>query len=195
MPENTLSPAKRNSHWSRIFPIESGTETGSGSFENESAGEKILRGLIEKVGSDDRKNRLRLSIVRDVNKRKPYVYRVLLTENIEVREGTRATVTGRIHTMEPSSSVNLDRFLSVYLAIGSYVLSFGVLATDEQGLRPPKNEKGLTILKHNLNLVDAWTVGPNSLEVSAIAKDDDPFIPEGVEAPPVLDVLDFLKQH
>ena len=50
-----------------------------------------------------------------------------------------------------------------------------------------KNRK--TILKHHINAVDAWQVGPNDMEVMAIDKDDEPVIPEGVNDAPIIEVL------
>jgi hypothetical protein len=162
-------------------------------YKNESAAGKIFRGLIETVGKDDPENRIRISIIRGIDKQNPSIYRVLVTENVEMREGSLTVLRSRIHTMEPHSSANLERFLSVYMVAKQFILSFGVLEEGERSLRPPKSRDQINILKKDLNVIDAWTIGRHSLEVSAIAKDDDPVIPQGIDNPPVLEVLNFLK--
>jgi hypothetical protein len=89
--------------------------------------------------------------------------------------------------MTPSTSENLDRFLSAFNERKNYILSYAVVKNEriiESSLAKKK-----TIRKFDINVLEAWKVGPNDIEVMAINSDDDPLIPEGVSNPPIIESL------
>ena len=45
------------------------------------------------------------------------------------------------------------------------------------------------IRKSHINVIEAWSIGPNDIEMMAIREDDDPIIPEDVENPPIIDAM------
>ncbi|MFJ5537451.1 hypothetical protein [Vreelandella titanicae] len=89
--------------------------------------------------------------------------------------------------MTPSRSENLDRFLSAFEERKSYSLSYAVVKNEriiENSLGKKKS-----IRKFDVNVIEAWKIGPNDIEVMAIYSDDDPLIPEGVNNAPIIESL------
>lgn len=158
-------------------------------FRNEAAAEKIFEELVETIGENDPKSRLRVTIVRGISQRNPHMYRVQLSENFEVSENTKIMMVSRIHTMTPTSSANLDRFLAAYEEAGEYLLTFAVMDPKASAPSSPTWKKGSFLRIRELNIINAWQVGPNTIEAVAIQAGDDPIVPEGVEAPPVRELL------
>ncbi len=158
-------------------------------FRNEAAAESIFEELIETIGENDPKNRLRVTIIRGLSQRNPHMYRVQLSENFETSENTTIMMVSRIHTMEPTSSANLDRFLAAYEEAGEYLLTFAVMDLEASAPSSPTWKKGSFLSIRELNVINAWQVGPNTIEAVAIQAGDDPIIPKGVEAPPVRELL------
>tara|TARA_R110001583_G_scaffold42556_16_gene135432 strand:- start:1530 stop:4811 length:3282 start_codon:yes stop_codon:yes gene_type:complete len=163
-------------------------------FRNATPAEKIFEELVDTVGQDDPNNRLRVSIIRGVSRRHPGHYRVQLSENFDANESDRVMIASRIHTMEPSSPANLDRLLATYEAAGKYVLTFAVMAEKTSPPQPPTWKSGSFLRLRELNVINAWEVGLNSLDSVAIKRDDDPIIPAGVGNPPVRELLDTLEK-
>ena len=91
--------------------------------------------------------------------------------------------------MEPTSSANLDRFLAAYEEAGEYLLTFAVMDLEASAPSSPTWKKGSFLSIRELNVINAWQVGPNTIEAVAIQAGDDPIIPKGVEAPPVRELL------
>jgi hypothetical protein len=95
-------------------------------FRNRDAARQIFHYWNLELGNRDTEERLRVSIVRGINTAKPHFYRVVVGSNPahEFRNpGIQyAVFVSRMSTMEPDSSVNLERFLTSYQKIGSYFL-------------------------------------------------------------------------
>ncbi|KKN65692.1 hypothetical protein LCGC14_0479170 [marine sediment metagenome] len=162
-------------------------------FRNKGAAEKIFEELVETIGKDDPKNRLRVTIIRGVNQQNPHEYRVHLSENFEANENGKIMMVSRINTMHPQSSVNLDRFLRDYKQAGEYVLTFGVIDQNSSTPHLPTWKNGSYLGIRDLNVIQGWEVGRNSLDSVAIQSSDDPIIPKGVDAPPVWQLLKVKK--
>ena len=77
-------------------------------FKDGDAAHEIFRLWREELGTDP-EDRLRVAIVRGINKAKPYSYRVVIGSSPEAalrRRGTHyAVFVSRLNTMEPSSNV------------------------------------------------------------------------------------------
>jgi hypothetical protein len=158
-------------------------------FQNEAAAEKIFEELVETIGENDLKSRLRVTIVRGTSQQNPHMYRVQFSENFEASENSKIMMVSRIHTMEPTSSANLDRFLAAYEESGKYLLTFAVMDRQASAPSEPTWKKGSFLRVRELNVIDAWQVGLNTVESVAIQASDDPIIPESVEDPPVRELL------
>jgi hypothetical protein len=157
-------------------------------FRHRTPAEKILALWRSELGPRDEENKLRVAIIRGVSKTNPHMYRVVVGSNPAASfshpDTTRAVMIARIHTMEPSSSENLKRFLDSYEVCKSYILTLGFRVGQHIDLAP-KNQ----LLKQELVVREAWEIGLNDIDVVAIREDDDPVVPDGQECAPVLEAL------
>ena len=156
-------------------------------FEDEQAAAAIFENLESILGEEDKGNRLKISIIRNINKHYPTHYRLCISENYTGDSDKRVQMVARINTMEPLTSKNLDMFLSAFKESKSYFLSYGVVKNEQ--LLSISSKKKKTIRKFHLNVVEAWEVGPNDIEMMGINVGDDPLIPEGISNAPIIETL------
>lgn len=156
-------------------------------FEDREAAAAIFAALRKDVGQIDEKERLRVSIVRGVDRHSPYAYTVVIGANVpsaKMSADKLLLMVSRFHTMHPDSDVNLRRFLAAYGKIGGYFFMPAV-----------RNGAGIEfidddyIAKRELNIRDAWQIGRHDPDALAIRDDDEPLIPEGEMNPPIMDLL------
>lgn len=156
-------------------------------YENENAAKDIFIDLHRELSTEDRSNRLKISIIRHINKKFPANYRICISENISPSETKIIQTMSRIQTMEPENKNSIELFLKAYEKSGRYILSYGFIKNGKMVhcLYPDPHK----IIKFDINVIDAWKIGPNDIEIAAIQNDDDPIIPEGVEKPPFFEAL------
>jgi hypothetical protein len=161
-------------------------------FEDQDAATKIFRGLRKQVGKSDDENRLRITILRGIRKSQPAAYRVVIGTNIDRRyaKGMLIMMVNRIHVMEPDTSQNLDRFLETLKGAPDYLLAPALF-----GRGQPNIGIGLAIRKTELVVRNAWELGLHDIDIVGLASDDDPIVPQGVDAPPCREALEFLKNR
>lgn len=164
-------------------------------FQNKDAGQEIFREWISKIGREDDKNRLRVSIVTGVNKDHPFAYNVVIGSNIVVpkdRLATKEIVTvSRINRMRPDKSINLDTFEERYGRVGSYLILPAFLPDVHAS---PELFPDLAIRKQTIRICQAWEVGENDLDSAAIGPDDSPIVPLEIRDAPVLRLLERRKR-
>jgi hypothetical protein len=164
-------------------------------FQNGDAGRQIFAQWRQELGPQDKEERLRVTIIRGVDRSNPHAYRVVIGSNLPdgLAEDERRLVfmVSRCNTMAPTSDANLQRFLGSYEAASRYYLA-GAVITDEQSRPVPVSD--VYIAKRELNVRDAWQIGRNDPDVVGIRDDDDPIIPAGQQDAPVLDVLRWLQE-
>lgn len=156
-------------------------------FKDGKAASDIFNDLINELGPTDIHNRLRVSIVRHIDKTNPAHYRVCISENIAFDNNHIAHIVSRLNTMTPSNTKGLDEFLDAYKKTGSYILSYGVIKNGQ--ILPPNSGEIKLIQKSDINIIEAWEIGPNDLEIVAIQQDEEPIIPEGEKNPPIFEAL------
>ncbi len=156
-------------------------------FEDNQAAIAIFDDLENEIGKKDSSNRLRVSIIRHINKKFPAHYRVCISENISHDIKNQVQMVARINTMEPLNSENLDRFMAAYETHKSYMLSYAVVKNEQDFPLFFKNRK--MIRKFDIFVIEAWEIEPNDIEIMAIQEDDDPIIPEGVINPPIFESI------
>lgn len=164
-------------------------------FENEEWGSRILEDWRHRLGEADVCEKLRVSIIRGINKNRPHDYRVVISTNPEraLLEANRLVMfMNRIHVMTPKSSVNLERFVARYKAANSYFLTSAVV-NHESGQIKPRFD--LMIQKKEVNVRWAWEIPMHDPDCVGISLDDDPIVPDGEENPPVVKVLEWLRAH
>lgn len=155
-------------------------------FQDEQAAKSIFEDLVKEVGECDEENRLKVSIIKGINKKAPANYRVCISENSPFDNKKILQMMARNNTMTPLNDANLERFLSEYQVERSYLITYAVLQ-DERLV--PLSFSPAQIKKSDLTVLDEWKIGLNDIEVVAIDSTDDPIIPEGIENPPIKDVM------
>ncbi|WP_168016160.1 hypothetical protein [Halomonas salinarum] len=156
-------------------------------FENEAAARKIFRDLKLELGDSDKKDRLRISIIQGINKRSPAHYRVCISENVSHTGNGLVQLACKMKTMTPTNNSNLETFIKAYNKKGFYKISYASIKNGE--IVTPSASNRITISKNKLNIIEEWRIGQNDLEVVAIQEDDDPIIPEGIENPPIQNII------
>lgn len=158
-------------------------------FSDVEAGKAIFDEWRKQLGKIDYEDRLRVSIITGVDKRKPFSYKVVIGVDPKLKENDEPKLQyliSRVHRMDPLDHVNLGRFLTRLKQTGWYVL-LPLPYKDEFSISVPLWESG--IAKSKINIREAWQIGAHDPDVIALRADDDPVIPDGVDNPPVLDAL------
>jgi hypothetical protein len=163
-------------------------------FKNREIAKQIFAQWRSEIGVRDEAEQIRISIIRGIDKKNPYFYRVVIGSNPDTSlpmSGIRyAVFVNRVHTMEPSSNENLERFLRSYNSFGQYFLVPAVANTDMTSIDPILDHD---IAKREMYVKDAWEIGKNDLESAAIYNDDDPIIPDRVKNPPIVELLQLKR--
>ena len=97
----------------------------------------------------------------------------------------------RIHTMKPDTSLNIDLFKSLHKKFGLCKLS-SVQIDDNQQMVLDNSQQRCPFLLPVKNIVfrEAWEIGKDDQDSSAIFVDDNPFVPaEREKDAPVLELL------
>ena len=155
-------------------------------FENEQAGQAIFRAWKGRWGNEDKDEAIRLAIITGLSKRNPAEYAVVVGPNFQQmaeNEKKLATYVFRINRMSPTTSTNLDNFITAYEKAGVFLLAPAQLSANITIPRMPFVQFALT--KRRLALREAWQIGENDPDISALDDNDEPIIPAGVTDPPV----------
>ncbi|KLA55425.1 hypothetical protein XEUV685_12910, partial [Xanthomonas euvesicatoria] len=155
-------------------------------FENVAVGHKIFENIAKTIGEKDPSNALRIALIRGINRKNAAHYRVAVTSNFDRsddRSSKVQTALSRLHTMTPSSSENIDRFLKDYeIHKRCHVATM--------------NSKGMLVshlITSGIVVMNAWEIDENDQEISAIQPDDDILIPAGTENLPISRALAKLR--
>ncbi|WP_055137042.1 hypothetical protein [Pseudomonas corrugata] len=155
-------------------------------FENAAIGHKIFENIAKTIGDKDSNNTLRIALIRGIDSQNLAHYRVEVTSNLDrYEDGSSRVQAGlsRLHTMTPSSSENIDRFLKDY-----EVRKKCHVAT--------VNAKGKLVshlITSGVVVMYAWEIDENDQEISAVKPDDDIFVPADVKNPPISRALAKLR--
>lgn len=160
-------------------------------FSNREAGREIFVHWREELGTADVKERLRLVVVRGIDKGHPHAYRAIIgsAPTASPASGRFLTYVSRIRRMDAATPDNLDRFLVAYDSIGALYLVPAFAPPGANDVRDAKVEGDLSIGIHRIYVRNAWELGPNDIDAGAIQEEDDPVIPEDVENAPVVGLL------
>ncbi len=165
-------------------------------FKSGGPAKGIIEGFREDIGSDDRDDLLRVSIIRGINRSEPFWYRVLIGTNVNrkaLRGAKFFAIVNKTITMKPTSHVNLERFLEAFAKIGAFFIT---TAVDEKGsLGDLQVFYESSILKRNLNVRWARDVARHDPDSVAIHIDDDPILLPGQENAPVVELLNWKRKN
>lgn len=87
--------------------------------------------------------------------------------------------------MEPKENTNLTNLIAGYQHYKKYVL-IPAQIDDDMKVKPYPE---LGILKAELKIINAWTIGIHDFERVVITKDDNPIIPDDIPDAPIIEVL------
>ena len=164
-------------------------------FQDGAAGKAIFKELIEKFGSEDRDNRIRISIITGLNKAIPSKYGVVIGSNlpddIEYKKGREIISISRVHHMDGRNPMSLRMFQERFDRSGKFWL-MAAHWPDEHS--QPTLYESTAILKNAIRITPAWQVGENDPDSAAFGPEDEPIIPVTVTDAPVLKMLERRKR-
>lgn len=158
-------------------------------FEDYESGKHIFTGIKNKIGSVDVNGKIRLVIIKGIDKRNPHAYAVVFSSNLnESKEASKTfLILSRINRMEPQNSTNLDNFERAYKSANICVLA----PCSVSNLMP---ERQYIIQLKEVIIRNAWEIGENDMDIMGLPEDCDPIVPDGVIDPPYLKSLRFKKR-
>lgn len=161
-------------------------------FKSSQGAIELFNNLYKEIGKIDNAERLRISVVRGISKSEPFHYRIQIGENPQsYGDAKQLTMISRIHEMNPINDQNWSRFEQAFNEYGEYRLGFGIFK--DGAFFPAENIEDTLISKKEMIIKYAWEVGPNDFECSTIYVDDDPIVPEGINAPPYIETIKRLR--
>lgn len=164
-------------------------------FKNGEPGQKIFEEWITRFGKEDKEEKIRICIVKGIDKENPHFYRVVVTSKLdkeEIPKGGFVYTAFRIHEMNPTSSKNLDDLVSMYNQLKYFILIPAEFDSENLRVRPFFN---LGIKKNEISIRNAWEIGDHDPDMPCIKKGDDPVIPDSEVDPPIKRLLDRLRKE
>lgn len=158
-------------------------------FAEKEYGIQIFEEWIRNLGNIDKKNKIRITIIKGIDKNNPYWYRVIINTNIDednVDYNKCYILSSRIHDMKAVNDSNLKLMESIYKKDGKFMLLPGEFKNNGQIMEPIVNK---SIIKNNIYFRNAWEIGEGDLDSVGIRKDDQPILPKDIKNPPVIELL------
>jgi hypothetical protein len=135
-------------------------------FRNAEAGKGIFKQWRERIGLDDAKDEIYLSIIRNLPSQESQYYILMVTSKLGADSNPRQSIIlgSRSMTMTPPDNTNLNRFLAALEATKEfYLMPAGLTAHGE-----PVMFHQFAILKRALSVRDAKDIGPDDVERMAL---------------------------
>lgn len=158
-------------------------------FANTKEGGDVFKDLAEKVGNIDERGRLKLSIIKGISSTNPTHYTVMVSEDSVPEQRKIMGMVSRIQRMTPATTENIDRF--VEMCSRTDKCYFGCDSMLEELMEAVPEHFGILI--KNIRILWAWQIELKDPEFAALDLKERPFIPSGVENPPVLVTLEALR--
>jgi hypothetical protein len=163
-------------------------------FVNFVAGEKILKDWISRIGYYDKDDLIQIGIIKGIDKKNPYHYRVIITSKINPSTNSSGAnlfqILSRLHTMQAQNSNTLS-LLETAIGMNSFFDLLQVTAEIDGPIPHPE-----TAIKKNISSItirNAWEVEPDSFLLTGILPTDDPILPPGSEEAPITKALEFSR--
>jgi hypothetical protein len=152
-------------------------------------GKKIFKDWIKKIGTIDSEEKIKITIIKGVDRFNPYWYRVHIGTDVkkeELKSGDIILSASRFHEMNATKPENLNNLISAYNHYKSFRFCPAEVVLNVNKINPFEE---FSILKHEITVRNAWEIGLHDLESVAIKKNDNPIIPEDIKNAPILEVL------
>ena len=164
-------------------------------FTDRNAGCEIFAQWQKEIGKVDATERLRLTIIQGITRKNANAYTAVISANPDLPDASRKSkyffMVSRMLRMDPSSDTNLREFLARFRQTKCYLL---VPAWSRGADHPPELFFERGILKRDIQIREAWQIGPNDPDAIALGDNPDPIIPEGEYDPPVFRALKWLRE-
>lgn len=157
-------------------------------FDDHQKAVAIFKEWRESFGDKAGEN-IKISILKGIDANNPHWYKGLISSNVKeqgMKNGNTLILMTKISTMTPTNPRNLEGFLESYARFGYFILA-PFFIDIKSGKPEPLNEWGFPMKE--LSVRNAWEVGLNELEMTAIDAAENPVIPKGVTDAPVLKVI------
>lgn len=162
-------------------------------FQDENAGKSIFDKWIQKFGKEDKEDSIKITIIKGVNKNNPFEYRVHITSDVKFDDMNHKeryfTVAARFHTMTPNNPQNLNIIETYFKQNTKYLLCPAKMSYNGNQAGQPNIFPENSILKHKIEIKNAWEIGHNDMLSSGILANDNPIIPDNIKNAPILEVL------
>jgi hypothetical protein len=159
-------------------------------FENGNSGKSIFEEWIKRFGKEDKDDIIKLTIIKGVNRKNPYWYKVHITANFQSQSFSSKeryiSVAARFHQMTPSNSENMQRIEQIIGSKSKFLFCPAQISKDGKDVEPYFDS---AIVKSSIEMRNAWELGINDIVSVVIQEDDDPIIPIGIKNAPVLEVM------
>ncbi|HEY0021186.1 MAG TPA: hypothetical protein VGC13_33090 [Longimicrobium sp.] len=160
-------------------------------FRHATPPEQIFLQWREELGTRDTQERLRVVIVRGIDRTDPHAYRIVLGVNAQrtTDDETRVFLIYRHLRVDATTGVNLENFLDAFQQTGEYALApaLGSEGGSFKSLLPGY------VLKREVHVREAWQIGIHDPDMVAINADEEPVIPENENDAPVLALIRWLR--
>lgn len=162
-------------------------------FGNPEVGAEIFACWRQEMGEEDKEGRLRVLLIRGIDKAQPHAYRVAIGAEIASMEReseyTLFSSIYRMCRMDPATSENLDRFIAAQKNVGEFYLVPGYARRNADGNYAVEFASSLGIKVRKVHVRDAWEIGPNDIDRVVVSAKDDPIVPKDVKRAPVHELL------
>lgn len=164
-------------------------------FSNIEYGALIFHKWIEEIGKNDNENKIKVGIIKGIDKNNPFHYKIIFTEDIaqtlpDLEKGY-FILPSRIHIMEPNNNTNLTNFIE-HIKMTNFNYYLAPAFFNPKVTNYDVQYENL-IKKNKIEIKDAWEVGEDSWLSHAITIDDDPIIPASVKNPPIIRLMNLKK--
>ena len=164
-------------------------------FTNKDAGISIFKEWISMFGKVDEKNIITVGLIKGINKNNLSHYKMIFGANLDVLmsgDNKYITTANRFQRMTPNNDDNFKNFEDIVLKRGKqyYLMPSYMNPKDNR----PELAVDYAILKNDIEIKNAWEIGPESWLSAAITPDDDSFIPDHVTKAPITEVITQQKK-
>jgi len=165
-------------------------------FLEESFGTNIFKKWTKEISSDDSENRIGVSLITGLIASDPTAYRVGVYNNYQHR-GNTARIGEPFLTINKSKDMlktdikHRDHFLSEFEKVGYYLLA---PMTIHPTTKTAVIHDSFAILKHDLNVQEAWMITPDTINMCLMRPEDNPIVPEGITEVPWKETQAVLKE-
>ena len=157
-------------------------------FEKPEYGKKIFEDWIKRFGKTDYENQINISIIKGINKDKPFWYKVVIRPDVDhynAKPGQHLILQSKIHEMQPTNGKSLNFISDNFNLYGKFYF----MPAEQITMGNMKPFPALSIIKKHITIKYAWEIDENDIDRVAITNEDSPYIPSDVKDAPILKYL------